>query len=95
MRQAYIVTYDICEPRRLREVFKIMRAHGDHLQYSVFRCELNKTELVLLRDKLSDVIHHGNDQVLFIDIGPSDGRAASCITSLGRRYRSKRQPIVI
>ncbi len=50
MRRAYLVTYDICEAKRLREVFKTMRGHGDHLQYSVFRCELNRSELILLQD---------------------------------------------
>ncbi len=32
MRQTYIVSYDVCHPKRLRKVFKLMRGYGDHLQ---------------------------------------------------------------
>ena len=35
MRNTYIVCYDICEPKRLRDVFKMMCGWGDHLQLSV------------------------------------------------------------
>lgn len=86
MRQAYVVTYDICDPKRLRRVYKLMLGHGDHIQLSVFRCELNHRELVELRGRLARIIHHGVDQVLFVDIGPVEGRGAGCITSLGRPY---------
>lgn len=87
MRQAYIVTYDVSDPKRLRRVFRIMRGYGDHLQLSVFRCELNDRELVELRAKLADAIHHEGDQVLFIDMGPAEGRGLEAIRSLGRAYK--------
>lgn len=86
MRQAYIVTYDICHPKRLRKVFKLMQGYGDHLQLSVFRCELDKREVVELRAKLAAVIHHGEDQVLFVDIGPVEGRGSGSISALGKPY---------
>ena len=35
MQYTYIVCYDICDDKRLRQVFKTMRSYGDHLQYSV------------------------------------------------------------
>jgi CRISPR-associated protein Cas2 len=87
VRQAYIVSYDVCDPKRLRRVFRIMRGYGDHLQLSVFRCELNDRDLVELRVKLADVIHHERDQVLFVDIGPAEGRGLAAIRSLGRAYK--------
>jgi CRISPR-associated protein Cas2 len=86
MRQAYIVSYDICHKKRLRKVYKVMRGYGDHVQYSVFRCELNKRELVELRRKLADVIHSGVDQVMFVDMGPADGRGGTAISTLGKPY---------
>lgn len=86
MRHAYVVTYDISDPARLRRVFKTMRNFGDHLQLSVFRCELNDRELVELRAALHPIIAHGEDQVLLVHIGPASGRARRAITSLGRRY---------
>lgn len=87
MRQAYIVTYDVSHPKRLRRVFKIVRGYGEHLQLSVFRCELNDRELVELRARLAEAIHHEQDQVLFIDMGPAEGRGRDSIRSLGRAYK--------
>ena len=86
MRQAYIVSYDVSSPRRLRRVFKLMRGHGDHLQLSVFRCELTSRELMELRAKLGALIHNGEDQVLFVDVGPVEGRGSTSITAIGRAY---------
>ena len=84
MRQAYIIAYDVCDKKRLRKVYKIVRGYGDHVQYSVFRCELNKRALIELRTKLRDAIHNGVDQVMVVDIGPASGRANNCITTLGK-----------
>ena len=86
MRQAYIVSYDVCDPRRLRAVFKIMKGYGEHLQLSVFRCEIDARQLVELRGKLEDAIHHDEDQVLFVDMGPAAGRGRECITAIGLPY---------
>lgn len=86
MRQIYIVSYDISDPKRLRKVFKAMRNWGDHIQLSVFECELTDRELVELRTELTAIIHHGEDQVLFIDVGPVSGRGDRSIESLGRKY---------
>lgn len=38
MRSTYLVCYDICNDKRLRKVFQVVRGYGDHLQYSVFEC---------------------------------------------------------
>jgi CRISPR-associated protein Cas2 len=86
MRHIYIVTYDVCDPKRLRKVFKLMRGYGDHLQLSVFRCELNAIEVVELRGKLGELIHHGEDQVLFVKIGLAEGRAADAFETIGVPY---------
>ena len=96
MRHAYIVSYDISDPKRLRATFQICRGYGDHLQLSVFRCELNRRERIELRDRLREVIHQREDQVLFVDLGPVEGRARRCIASLGRPYtHSERHALVI
>lgn len=96
MRQTYIVSYDVCDPKRLRRVFKTLRGYGDHLQLSVFRCELNHRELVELRTKLMRYIKNTEDQVLFMDIGPAEGRGRTSITSLGRTYtHPERHALVI
>ncbi|MEY4549335.1 MAG: hypothetical protein RL685_5530, partial [Pseudomonadota bacterium] len=75
MRHTYVVTYDISNPKRLRKVYKLMLGWGDHLQLSVFQCELNERELVELRSELAQVIRHTEDQVLFVDVGLVEGRS--------------------
>ena len=96
MRQTYIVSYDICDPRRLRGVFKTLRGWGDHLQLSVFQCELSPKELVELQTALADIIQHEEDQVLFIDVGPVEGRGSKSINAVGRPHtHPERHAIVV
>ncbi len=95
MRNSYIVSYDISDDKRLRQVYKVMRNFGDHLQFSVFECQLTPTDLVRLRAELGKVIHHTLDQVLFVDLGPAEGRGDRVITSLGRPYTSFDSPCIV
>jgi CRISPR-associated protein Cas2 len=86
MRTTYIVCYDIADDKRLRRVFKICRNYGDHLQYSVFECDLDDAERIRLESELSETIHHEQDQVLFVTLGPAEGRGAERIRALGLPY---------
>lgn len=83
MRHLLIVTYDIANPKRLRRVFRTLKGFGDHLQLSVFRCDIDALRRIHLEATLSEIIHHGEDQVIFIDLGPADGRAHR-VTSIGQ-----------
>ena len=95
MRNSYIVCYDIADPKRLRQVFKTMRAWGDHLQFSVFECQLTRMDAVRLRAELAEIVHHDEDQVLFIDLGPGEGRGDRVITALGKPYVSVDAPLIV
>ena len=95
MRNTYIVTYDISDNKRLRKVFKTMRGFGDHLQYSVFECQLTPADLVRLRAALAENIHHTEDQVLFVDLGPAEGRGDRVIAALGRPYIAVDAPCLV
>ncbi|MCB9596629.1 MAG: CRISPR-associated endonuclease Cas2 [Sandaracinaceae bacterium] len=95
MRKTYVVTYDICEASRLRRVYRVMLGYGEHLQYSVFRCELSARELVELRERLDLVIHHHEDQVLFVDIGPSDGKSRHAFRAIGRAYDHEEKRVIV
>lgn len=86
MRKTFLICYDIRDPKRLRQVFKTMRNWGDHLQYSVFECQLTPGELVRCRAELAEIIHHDLDQVLFVNLGPSRGRGERVIEALGQPY---------
>lgn len=95
MRTSYLVCYDICDEKRLRKVFRIMRGFGDHLQYSVFECQFTASDLVRCREALRDVIKHTEDQVLFVNLGPAEGRGDRVITALGKPYINLDSPCII
>ena len=86
MRLLYIVAYDICDKKRLRRVFRLMRGYGDRMQYSVFRCELSDRERIELAAKLTSAIKHDKDQVLFFPIGPAGGEREQKVYHVGLPY---------
>lgn len=85
-RHTYLVCYDIAHARRLRKVFQVCKDHGTHLQFSVFECDLNPRELVELQRALKDLIKRDEDQVLFVCLGPAEGRGDRVISALGLPY---------
>lgn len=95
MRNRYFVTYDISDDARRTAVYKLLRGYGDHLQYSVFRCDLADRRRIELEAGLAELIDHAADQVLLIDLGPVDGRAETCVSSLGRAYVNPERTAVI
>lgn len=95
MRHLYLVTYDIRDHKRLRKIFKTMKGFGDHLQYSVFRCELSDANRVRMKAALSEIINHGCDQVLIFDLGPVDGIRADMVESLGQKYLASDHEAVV
>lgn len=91
----YIVTYDIADPKRWRRVFKIMNGYGEWLQYSVFQCRMSlqrQAELIFLLD---GIIHHEQDHILLVDIGPAD-RVVPKVVSLGKDFQPvERAPVIV
>jgi CRISPR-associated protein Cas2 len=86
MRITYLVCYDISNDKRLRKVFKTCRNYGDHLQYSVFECDLSQAEMTRLEAELNAIINHAEDQVLFVSLGPAETRGARVIRAIGMPY---------
>ncbi|MCY0878225.1 MAG: CRISPR-associated endonuclease Cas2 [Firmicutes bacterium] len=80
-----MVAYDIANPTRLRKVFQAMRGFGDPIQLSIFLCDLSATERVLLSIKLNELIHHREDRVLIVNLGPSTGSSTDRIDIMGRQ----------
>lgn len=95
MRNTYLVCYDISNDLRLRRVHKTMVGFGDRLQYSVFECRFSAADLARCRHALGKLIHHREDQVLFVDLGPVDGRGDRVITSIGRAYSDIDAPCIV
>lgn len=63
MRTRYLVCYDIADPSRLAKVFRLLKAEGQHVQYSVFLCSLTWPALQTLKSRLNAVIDHGHDDI--------------------------------
>ncbi|GGJ05170.1 CRISPR-associated endoribonuclease Cas2 1 [Alicyclobacillus cellulosilyticus] len=87
MRRYVLVSYDVSDPKRWRRVYKVMRGYGQHVQYSVFLCQLTDTEEARLRETLYDLIHKETDQVLFARLGSVESDALDRnLTVIGREY---------
>jgi len=87
MKQYVLVCYDISDQRRWRKVYKMMQAHGEHVQYSVFICQLTDVQEAKLKIKLSKEVHAAEDQVMFVRIGPvSKDQLQKHISTVGREY---------
>ena len=41
----HLFAYDVREAKRLRQVAKILEGYGTRIQYSIFRCRLDRKSL--------------------------------------------------
>jgi CRISPR-associated protein Cas2 len=80
-----MISYDVADPKRLAKVFKKMRGFGDSVQLSVFRCDLSKQELILVKSALLQLINEREDKIVIVDCGPVGGRGEECFEFLGKR----------
>jgi CRISPR-associated protein Cas2 len=95
MRRLYLVAYDICEPRRLRRVFKTMQGFGEHLQLSLFQCDLTPVDRVEMQAALEAIIDHEEDKVLIIDLGPTESFPVKSVQPLGKQMKLvTRSPVI-
>jgi CRISPR-associated protein Cas2 len=95
MRRLYLVTYDVCEPRRLRRVFKTLQGFGEHLQLSVFQCDLTAADRIEMQAALEAIINRDEDKVLIIDLGPTDPFPVKNIQTLGQQVKLVKRASVI
>lgn len=78
-KRLYLVCYDVCGDGadvRHRRVYKAMRAFGEWVQYSVFRCALHPRQLAELEAALLDAIDPTRDQVLIVPLAYADAPTA-------------------
>ena len=91
----YIVAYDIANPKRWRRVFRVMEGFGEWLQLSVFQCRLSRQRHAELVALLDGIIHHDDDHVVLMDIGPAE-QVTPRVVSLGKTYSAvERAPVII
>ena len=96
MRRVCIVSYDISDPKRWRQVYRTMRGYGVHMQLSVFSCDLTPSRRLQMIAALEQAIDPDDDQVLVIDLGPSQAQPIHDIEALGRPLAvPDRGPVVL
>lgn len=83
MKNVYLVSYDVCEAKRLRQTYKTLCGFGISLQYSVFRCELSAMQLHALKEKLWSILNLTEDRVMVVDLGPAGARGDECVEFWG------------
>ncbi len=83
----YVITYDISDDKRRTKIAEALEGYGTRLQFSVFWCELSAPQLARLKAALDPLLDEGTDQVLFLHLGPGDGRAPKSVTWLGAAFR--------
>jgi len=95
MRRRYLIAYDVSDDKRRTAIFKTLMGHGDHVQFSVFICQLSSVELVRLKGELSQSVNTRRDQVVILDMGPADSELASRLECIGRAYSPPARVTVI
>lgn len=81
-RRRFLIAYDICEPKRLRQVCKTMEEYGERLQYSVFICDLSRSELVHARAEVEQQMNLAEDSIVIVDLGDT---TSARFTFIGKR----------
>jgi len=81
----YVVTYDVGDAKRWRRVFRLMHGYGEWLQLSVFQCRLSRQRHAELVATLDGLIHHDQDHVILVDLGPVENVDPRVI-SLGKVF---------
>ncbi len=85
-RRHFLVAYDISDDKRRSRVFEALMDVGDHVQYSIFLCDLNPVERVALRTRLAGLINGAEDQIIMLDLGEAQEPLTGSLECIGRRY---------
>ncbi|NEO85342.1 MAG: CRISPR-associated endonuclease Cas2 [Spirulina sp. SIO3F2] len=64
----FVITYDISEDKRRTKVHSVLKSYGQWMQYSVFECDLTKTEYAKLRSRLEKLIKPETDSIRFYSL---------------------------
>lgn len=65
-----LICYDIRDPARWREVYKIVRGHGHRVQYSIYRARLDNLQIERLRWELARAMD-AEDSLVIVDLCPT------------------------
>lgn len=95
MRRCYLVCYDICDPKRLRRVFRVLKGYGEHWQFSIFFCMLKDIDRVRLQTDLEAEMNLKEDQTMIIDMGPNEKEAREAAAVIGQSLPEFESRIIV
>jgi CRISPR-associated protein Cas2 len=64
-----VISYDISDNKRRTKIHNILKSYGEWVQYSIFECELTKTQYAKLRQRLSKLLQSESDNIRFYFLG--------------------------
>lgn len=91
----YFVVYDIADNKRGRKVYRMMQGYGEWVQLSVFQCRLSQTRYAQLLADCDQLIHHGDDHMVIIDVGTVEWLEPRIVSLGKRRISPVKQEVVI
>jgi CRISPR-associated protein Cas2 len=68
----WVVSYDIPNDKRRRQVSKVLEGYRQRVQFSVFECELDETKCDRLEKQLRQQIDEDEDDVRFYPLNQAD-----------------------
>jgi CRISPR-associated protein Cas2 len=68
----WVISYDVPNDRRRRQVAKILEGYGERVQYSVFECDLDEAKTTRLEIQLLRQIDEKEDDIRFYPLNRAD-----------------------
>ncbi len=95
MKSCYLVCYDIREPKRLRNVYRVMKSYGESWQYSVFFCALKDIDRVRMQSDLEEEINLREDQVMILGLTGDEETVRKNLIVLGQALPGPDKSIIV
>ena len=78
-----VISYDITDDRRRTKVLDELKNYGNHIQYSVFECDITEAQIAELQSRIAVIINPKEDSVLYYRL------CRSCISRCDVQGREK------
>ncbi|HEX3034366.1 MAG TPA: CRISPR-associated endonuclease Cas2 [Thermodesulfobacteriota bacterium] len=60
-----VISYDITDNKRRNKVLDKLKNYGNHVQYSVFECDITEAQISQLQNRIAVIINPRKDSVLY------------------------------
>jgi CRISPR-associated protein Cas2 len=71
-----------------------MKGYGEPVQYSVFVCDLNDKEIILMKEDLGNVLNLAEDRILIINTGSAD-KSNEHIFTMGMQLEIQKKASIV